>query len=164
MLFVKRSTAISTSVIVKGKLLTYNFCSSNCDRSSTPISICAANGSYVHNQQILNATTAPGRPYHHFTLHSPCALLYWEINTLNRSNGHKSVLRSCISLHNAIPRLLTPTQITIATDCDDGLLAAIYSVLPQSKNRTCRWHIAKFCSRISASIFTTEDWKAFTKD
>ena len=60
--------------------------------------------------------------------------------------------------------LLATHPITIATDCDDGLLAAIGSVFPRSKNLVCRWHIAKNLLKNCRQHFTAKDWESYTKD
>ena len=59
---------------------------------------------------------------------------------------------------------LATHPITIATDCDDGLLAAINSVFPYSKISICRWHIAKNLLKNCRQHFTADDWDEFIKD
>ena len=63
--------------------------------------------------------------------------------------------------HHAEPRATHP--ITIATDRDDTLIAAIDSVFPQSKNLICRWRIANNLLTNCRQHFTADDWDEYIK-
>ncbi|KAI9912565.1 hypothetical protein PsorP6_006704 [Peronosclerospora sorghi] len=73
-----------------------------------------------------------------------------------------------------IAELYTPTEhhpspsaahpLSIATDWDDRLLAAVDEVFPLYKNLLCRWHISKNLLKNCRKHFdNVEDWEEFRK-
>ncbi|KAI9906302.1 hypothetical protein PsorP6_016542 [Peronosclerospora sorghi] len=73
-----------------------------------------------------------------------------------------------------IAELYTPTErhpspsathpLSIATDCDDGLLYSVDEVFPLSKNLLCRWHIYKNLLKNCRKHFDNlEDWEEISK-
>ena len=83
------------------------------------------------------------------------------------SKSYKWAQERVAELYHPTERHAAPLAthpITIATDCDDGLLAAIDSVFPRSTNLICRWHIAKNLLKNCRQHFTAEGWESYTKD